>query len=102
MATPVELVWVLTPDEGGTFIPVYVQPRASRTALVGVHDGMLKIAVAAPPVDGEANKALLKGLASILGVSKGQVTLLGGATGRRKRLRVEGLTPQEVAERLAG
>ena len=76
---------------GAVELAVLVQPRASRTRVVGEHDGMLKIQLAAPPVDGEANAALLEFLARRLGVPRRQVTLVSGDASRRKRVRVEGL-----------
>lgn len=76
----------------GVELLVLVQPRASRTKVVGEHDGRLKIALAAPPVDGEANAALTAFIAQTLGVRKNQVTLLDGETSRRKRVRVDGVT----------
>ena len=80
-----------------TLLNVYAQPRASRTRILGLHGDALKIAVAAPPVDGAANKALIKFLAHAIGVAKAQITLEGGATGRHKRIRVKGLSPERVA-----
>lgn len=76
---------------GAVELAVLVQPRASRTRVVGEHDGMLKIQLAAPPVDGEANAALLEFLARRLGVPRRQVSLVAGDASRRKRVRVEGL-----------
>lgn len=75
----------------GVELTVLVQPRASRTKVVGEHDGQLKIQLAAPPVDGEANAALVEFIAKTLGVPRRQVTLVAGDTSRRKRLRVEGV-----------
>jgi uncharacterized protein (TIGR00251 family) len=75
---------------GGVELLVLVAPRASRTKILGEHDGRLKVALAAPPVDGEANAALVEFIAQALGVRKNQVTVLDGHTSRRKRLRVEG------------
>ncbi|NNB92133.1 DUF167 domain-containing protein [Corallococcus exiguus] len=75
----------------GVELTVLVQPRASRTRVVGEHDGQLKIQLAAPPVDGEANAALVEFIAKTLGVPRRQVTLVAGDTSRRKRLRVEGV-----------
>ena len=66
-----------------------MQPGAKRTEIAGSHGDALKIRLAAPPVDGRANEALLAFLAEAFGVPARQVTLLSGATGRRKRVRIE-------------
>jgi len=76
---------------GGVELSVLVQPRASRTKLVGEHAGLLKIQLAAPPVDGEANAALLEFLARHFGVPKRQVSLAAGDAARRKRVVIQGL-----------
>ena len=81
---------------GGVELLVLVQPRASRTKVVGEHDGRLKIVLAAPPVDGEANAALIEFLADALAVRKADVKLVDGETSRRKRLLVQGVTPERV------
>lgn len=62
-----------------------VSPNAKRTEVVGWHDGALRIRLAAPPVDGAANEALRKWLAQELGLPQARVTLLRGASGRRKQ-----------------
>ncbi len=77
--------------EAGVELLVLVQPRASRTRLVGEHDGRVKIALAAPPVDGEANAALLDFIAELLSLRRVDVRLLDGASSRRKRLLVQGV-----------
>ncbi|HZZ86636.1 MAG TPA: DUF167 domain-containing protein [Anaeromyxobacteraceae bacterium] len=76
---------------GGAVLELLIQPRASRTRAVGEHDGRLKLQLAAPPVDGEANRALVEFLASALGVRKGDLSIVRGESGRRKTVRVEGL-----------
>jgi uncharacterized protein (TIGR00251 family) len=81
---------------GGVELLVLVQPRASRSRVVGEHDGRLKIQLAAPPVDGEANAALIELLCTLLKVRKADVELLDGQTGRRKRLKVAGLDAPAV------
>ncbi len=83
----------------GVELVVQVQPRASRTRVVGEHDGRLKVQLAAPPVDGEANAALIEFLADTLECRKSAVTLLDGETSRKKRLRIEGVS-EETALRL--
>jgi uncharacterized protein (TIGR00251 family) len=85
---------------GGVELSVLVQPRASRTKVVGEHDGRLKIALAAPPVDGEANAALIEFLSDELGVRKADVTLLDGQTSRRKRLVVRGVASADLMVKL--
>lgn len=76
---------------GGIELLIWAQPRASRTRIVGEHDGRLKIQVAAPPVDGEANAELLAFLAERLGVKRSAVSVVDGESGRRKRVRIEGV-----------
>ncbi len=76
---------------GGLELTLLIQPRASRTRVVGLHDGRLKLQLAAPPVDGEANAALTSFLADTLGLKKSAVTLIDGETSRRKRVRVDGI-----------
>jgi uncharacterized protein len=85
---------------GGAVLELLVQPRASRTRIVGEHDGRLKIQLAAPPVDGEANAALLEFLARALGLKRSEVSLLAGESGRRKRVRVAGVAPDAAAAKL--
>ncbi len=85
---------------GGAVLEVLVQPRASRTRVVGEHDGRLKIQLAAPPVDGEANAALVAFLADALAVKKGDVALLAGEAGRRKRVRIAGVAADAAAAKL--
>lgn len=87
-------------EREGTRLEVYVQPRASRDAVVGTHDGAWKVALTAPPVDGEANAALVSFVADVLGCASRDVTLVGGATSRRKTLEVRGLTRAEIDARL--
>lgn len=79
-------------EAGGVVLEILVQPRASRTRPVGEHDGRLKVQLAAPPVDGEANAALIAFLAGALGVRRADVAILRGETGRRKTVRVVGTT----------
>jgi uncharacterized protein len=81
---------------GAVVLEVLVQPRASRTRPAGEHGGRLKIQLAAPPVDGEANRALVEFLADALGVRKGDVSIERGETGRRKTIRVAGASADAV------
>jgi len=89
--------------EGETLvIELQIQPRAGRDEIAGPHGDHLKIRITAPPVDGKANQHLCAYLAKLCGVAKGDVTLIAGATGRRKRVRIQSprQLPPFVAERL--
>jgi uncharacterized protein (TIGR00251 family) len=93
----------LSPDPASpahALIRVRAQPGARRTALVGLWNGCLKLAVSAPPDDGRANAALAELLAELLGLAPSRVELSSGARQREKRFRVR-LPPESVHERLA-
>ena len=72
-------------------IVLYCQPGAKQTQIAGTHDGKPKIQLKAPPVDGEANKALIAFLSKLCGVSKSAISIEMGASGRTKRVEVAGL-----------
>lgn len=84
-----------------TRIGVYVQPRASKSAVVGMHDGNIKIRLAAPPVDGAANAALVEFIADCLHVAKSRVRIVSGSTGRRKVVEIDGVTAEQVSQALS-
>jgi len=71
-----------TPE--GVILPVHVVPGASRERIAGLHNGRVRVAVAAPPEKGKANKALVALLATALGVRKSQISVVRGETGREK------------------
>jgi uncharacterized protein (TIGR00251 family) len=83
-------------DAGGVTFDVLVTPRASRERVGPVVDGRLKVAVTAPPVEGEANAAVCALLARALGVPKSAVSVVRGDTGRRKTVRVAGVPAAAV------
>lgn len=89
------MTWVRQAGDAVTF-DVLVQPRASRAQIGPLHDGRVKIAVTAPPVDGEANAAVIELVAKALGIAKRAVEVTAGATSRRKTLRVSGVTLQTI------
>lgn len=75
---------------------VRVQPRAARSTVEGVHDGALRVRLAAPPVDGAANEELVRLLARRLGVARRDVSIVGGATSRSKLVDVRGVSVEAV------
>jgi uncharacterized protein (TIGR00251 family) len=80
---------------------VRVIPRSSRTEIVGEHDGVLKVKLASPPVDGAANAELVQLIAKKLGVPKSAVTIVSGETSKTKRLRVDGVRAEQLRNVLA-
>lgn len=84
----------------GATLAISVQPRASRTELVGEQDGVLKIRLAAPPVDGAANAELIAYLSKLLRVRKSDVQILSGERGRRKVVLIVGVDAAAVNKRL--
>jgi uncharacterized protein len=78
--------------EGNVLVTVHVQPGSRRPGAAGRHGDALKLRVAAPPVDGRANRAVSDLLASLLHVPASSVELVSGASSRRKRLRISGVT----------
>jgi uncharacterized protein (TIGR00251 family) len=84
----------------GIRLRIVVQPRAGQTGIVGEHGGALKIRVAAPPVDGAANDALVRWLAERLHVPRSAVTIGSGGSGRSKVILVTGIDPDQAAARL--
>ena len=82
---------------------VRLTPRAGRTSVDGVDDdGRLRVRVAAAPVDGAANEALIRLLATTLDVSRGSVTIESGATSRVKRIGIHGLDAAAIGGRWPG
>jgi uncharacterized protein (TIGR00251 family) len=76
--------------DGELRFSVRVVPRASRSAVVGAHDGSLRVRVAAPPVEGAANEELVHTLARALGVPRSAVEITGGHASKLKQVRVRG------------
>ncbi|MCH7777840.1 MAG: YggU family protein [Gemmatimonadetes bacterium] len=81
-------------------VDLHVQPRASRTVVVGRHGDAIKIRVKAPPVDGAANEELIRFLAKRCGVPRRSVRLVSGASSRHKRITIDGMTPEEITRSL--
>jgi uncharacterized protein (TIGR00251 family) len=83
-------------QDGAITFEVRVAPRASRSRVVGVQDGVLKVALTAAPADGAANEALKKLISKALGVAKSDVEILRGARARIKVLRVHGVSARDA------
>lgn len=74
----------------GIEFAVHVRPGGRRDAVEGLYDDVLALRVSAPPTDGRANDAVRALLATSFGVRRSEVTITGGHTSRRKRIRIDG------------
>lgn len=85
--------------QDGLAIRLYIQPKASRDQIIGLHGDELKVAITAPPVDGQANAHLVKFLAKQFRVAKGQVQIEKGELGRHKQIKI--VNPQQIPAEVA-
>jgi len=90
----------LNEKDGGVTIKVRVQPRASRTEIIGEHAGAIRMRVAAPPVDGKANEECRRYLAKLLKVGATSVEIISGDSSRDKVVRVSNISALRVLEAL--
>ncbi len=96
---PAGPAWLNASSEGVDLL-VHVQPGARRNGVAGLHGGRLKVAVAAPAIDGRANLALLGVLAGAAGLPLRSVTLVAGAGSRDKRVHLAGIGADALRARL--
>jgi len=81
---------------GNAELRIHCQPRASKTEIVGLHGESLKVRLAAPPIEGQANAELCQFLAQYFGVFRQEVQILSGKGARQKRVLIKGKTAQEI------
>ncbi len=93
--------WML-PKADGVEIHVHVVPRAAVSAVAGLHGDRLKIRLQAPPVEGRANRELVRFLARRLGIPASRITILSGTASRTKRVFLAGLSPAQVSQLAPG
>ena len=70
----------------GVVVNIAVQPRSSKTMIAGIHNNALKVKLTSPPVDGEANKTLIKFLSKLFKVPKSALEIIKGETSRSKQV----------------
>ena len=92
--------FLATHRSGRTLLSIHVQPRASRNAFTGVYDKAIKLAITAPPVDGKANAAVLKFLATFLHVKKKNLEISRGLQSRNKSILIAGLNMEDVRNKI--
>lgn len=89
----------LRENGGRTTLTLHIQPGAKKTEVAGIHGDALKVRLAAPPVDGKANAALIAFVADRLGLARSAVTLKSGQASRRKVLEISA-APDDTIQRL--
>ena len=89
--------WLRVAADGRITLTLHIQPGAKNTEFAGLHGDALKIRLAAPPVDGKANEALLRFIGETLGLPRAAVRLKSGQMSRRKVLEIQGAAPAAVA-----
>jgi hypothetical protein len=89
-----------SPEGKFATLSVRVVTRSPREGVAGYEGGVVRIRLSAPPVEGRANEALIRFLAGTLGISRRQVSLHCGESGRNKIVRIEGVTRAEALEAL--
>ena len=94
MISPIEAI------PNGVRLHLLIQPRASASEIIGLHDGRIKIRLSAPPADGAANEALLAFLSRRLGVRQSALEIVSGTGARRKTVVVEGVAADRAVSLL--
>jgi uncharacterized protein (TIGR00251 family) len=87
--------------KNGILFSAYILPRSSQNKISGLHDKALKIKLTSPPVDGEANKMLIKFLAKTLKITPASIFIASGATGRNKSISIENINEEQLKEKLS-
>lgn len=85
-------------EDTDLLLRLYIQPKASRDNIVGIHGDELKIAITAPPVDGKANSHLTKFLSKQFKVAKSNIVIEKGELGRHKQIRI--MTPSQIPQEI--
>ncbi len=90
----------LHPHKHGVVLAVRVNPKSSKSKITGIIGEELKITLNAPPIDGKANKELIKLLSKTFSIPKSKITLLSGESSRSKRILLNTLDAQDVINSL--
>jgi uncharacterized protein (TIGR00251 family) len=89
-----------TLPDGSLLIKLYVQPKASRNEIAGLHNDALKIRLTTPPVEGKANNAVIAFLAKCLHLPKSSVSIKSGIQNRNKQVLIQGCSEQKARQLL--
>jgi uncharacterized protein (TIGR00251 family) len=100
VTTAAEASLPIAATDTGAILAVTVVPRAAKTTIERRADGEIRVRVAAPPVDGAANTALLRFLAEALALPRSRFAIASGAGSRKKRVAIDGVSVADVSARM--
>ncbi len=92
----------VTERDGAVTFRLWAQPGARTTELAGEREGAIKLRIAAPPVEGKANKECVRFLAELFGVARSAVEIKSGLSSKTKTVRVRNIDTRKAREKLAG
>jgi hypothetical protein len=102
MSNQDDMASVIWETERGTFLRVIVRPKSrERDFVIEISSEVIVINLKSPARDGKANSELVKRLAKVLAISTGSINLIAGHKSKEKTLLVEGLSPEEIVQRLS-
>ncbi len=93
--------WITKNKKGELLLALHIQPGSAKARVAGLYGERLKIAVAAPPVAGKANKDVVKFLAKVFAVPVKNIAVIRGQTSRQKTVSLRGISEEEVRKRMA-
>jgi len=93
--------YAMTQKDGAVLLRLYVQPKAAKCRLIGLHDGRLKLTVTSPPLEGRANLEVVRFIADFFGLSVRDVTLRSGSRSRKKQVSITGRDEVTLRARVA-
>lgn len=96
MPTAPELPWLVTAADGSLLLRLHIQPRASANGVAGLQGEALKLRLTSPPVDGQANKAVIAFLAKLLHLPKSALSIKSGQQSRSKTVAIKGADGERV------
>lgn len=91
---------LLRETKNGVTFDIHVNPHASRAEIAGIAEGMLKVKVTAPPVEGAANEACILLLSKKLGLKKSQLDIAAGSKGRKKTILVRDIGKDQLEQKI--
>lgn len=94
------MTFVSTDKNNLVRLKIIVRPKAKRPGISGLHDNMIKLSVAAPPVDGKANREVIAYLADFFDLKKKEISIVAGQHSKKKICRIWRLTEEQIRQKV--